>query len=458
MQIIILGAGQVGSGMARSLTREENDITVVDIDADRLRELQEKLDIRTVIGHAAHPQTLIRAGIEDAELLIALTNSDETNMIACQVAYSLFHTPTKVARVRAADYLAHPELFKREHAPIDVLISPEKLVTDHVQHLIEYPGALQVLDFADGRAQLVATRAFHDGPLVGRELKSLREKLPEGVDARVAAIFRNDEAIIPRGDTVIEVDDVVFFLAARRDIPVVMRELRRMGRPANRIILAGGGNIGAALAARLERSHHVKVIESDPARAERVAEDLDTAIVLVGDCADEDLLHEEGINETDVYCALTNDDEANILSSMLAKRMGADKVITLINRPAYVDLVEADRIDVAVSPQQVTIGALLTHIRRGHMVKIHSLRRGATEAIEAVAHGAPGLSKVVGKRIEEIDLPPDTTIGGIIRGEEVIIAHHDVVIQNDDHVIMFVADQSQIREVEKLFSVDVVFV
>ncbi len=458
MQIIILGAGQVGTGMARSLSQEDFDITVVDTDAARLRELQEKLDIRTVLGHGAHPQTLIRAGIEDAELLIALTNSDETNMVACQVAYSLFNTPTKVARVRAADYLAHPELFDREHAPIDVLISPEGLVTDHIQRLIEYPGALQVLDFADGRAQLVGTRAFYDGPLVGHELRELREKLPDSVDARVAAIFRNDKPIIPKGDTVIEVDDIVYFLAARDDIPVVMRELRRMGGPANRIMLAGGGNIGAALARRLERRYHVKLVERDLERAEAIAEDLDTTIVLVGDCADEDLLHEEGIDEIDVYCALTNDDEANILSSMLAKRMGADKVITLINRPAYVDLVESDRIDVAVSPQQVTIGALLTHIRRGHMVRVHSLRRGAAEAIEAVAHGRPGQSKVVGKRIEEIDLPPDTSIGGIIRGEDVIIAHHDVMIEPDDHVILFVADQRQIRRVEKLFAVDAMFV
>ncbi len=458
MQIIILGAGQVGTGMARSLSQEDFDITVVDTDAVKLRELQEKLDIRTVLGHAAHPQTLIRAGIEDAELLIALTNSDETNMVACQVAYSLFNTPTKVARVRAADYLAHPELFKREHAPIDVLISPEALVTDHIQHLIEYPGALQVLDFADGRARLVGTRAYYDGPLVGHELRELREKLPDSVDARVAAIFRNDEPIIPKGDTVIEVDDIVYFLAAHDDIPVVMRELRRMGGPANRIMLAGGGNIGAALARRLERTHHVKLVERDAARAEIIAEDVDTTIVLVGDCADEDLLHEEGIDEIDVFCALTNDDEANILSSMLAKRMGADKVITLINRPAYVDLVESDRIDVAVSPQQVTIGALLTHIRRGHMVRVHSLRGGAAEAIEAVAHGRPGQSKVVGRRIEEIDLPPDTSIGGIIRGEDVIIAHHDVMIEPDDHVILFVADQRQIRRVEKLFAVDAMFV
>lgn len=457
MRIIILGAGQVGTGMAHSLSREDNDITIVDTDGERLRQLQEKLDVRTVQGHAAHPQTLIRAGIEDADLLIALTNSDETNMVACQVAYSLFNTPMKVARVRAADYLDHPELFDREHSPIDVLISPEKLVTEHIQRLIEIPGALQVLDFAGGRAQLVATRAFPDGPLVGRELKSLREKLPEGVDARVAAIFRDDQAIIPEGDTVIEVDDIVFFLAATRDIPLVMRELRRMSGPANRIMLAGGGNIGAGLAKQLERNHHVKIVEQDPHRAETIADDLDTSIVLVGDSADEDLLHEEGIDEMDVFCALTNDDEANILSSMLAKRMGCEKVITLINRPAYVDLVESDRIDVAISPQQITIGALLTHIRKGHMVRVHSLRRGATEAIEAVVRGQPGSSQVAGKRIEEIDLPEGATIGGIIRGEEIIMAHHDVMIQSDDHVILFVADQKAVKKVEELFSVDAVF-
>jgi len=438
MQIIILGAGQVGTGMAHSLSREDNDITIVDTDGERLRQLQEKLDVRTVQGHAAHPQTLIRAGIEDADLLIALTNSDETNMVACQVAYSLFNTPMKVARVRAADYLEHPELFDREHSPIDVLISPERLVTEHIQRLIEIPGALQVLDFAGGKAQLVATRAFPDGPLVGRELKSLKEKLPQGVDARVAAIFRDDQAIIPEGDTVIEVDDIVFFLAATRDILVVMRELRRMSGPANRIMLAGGGNIGAGLAKQLERNHHVKIIEQDPARAEAIADDLDTSIVLIGDSADEDLLHEEGIDEMDVFCALTNDDEANILSSMLAKRMGCEKVITLINRPAYVDLVESDRIDVAISPQQITIGALLTHIRKGHMVRVHSLRRGAAEAIEAVAHGQPGSSR-------------------IIRGEEIIMAHHDVMIQNDDHVILFVADQKAVKKVEALFSVDAEF-
>ncbi|MFO7763739.1 MAG: Trk system potassium transporter TrkA [Wenzhouxiangellaceae bacterium] len=458
MKIIILGAGQVGSGMAHSLSREENDISVVDTDPERLRELQEKLDIRTVLGHASRPETLIRAGIEDTELLIALTNSDETNMIACQVAYSLFNTPTKVARIRAADYLAHPELFTREHTPIDYLISPEKLVTDHVQRLIEYPGALQVLDFADGRAQLVATRAVREGKLVGRALKSLPDELPAGVDARVAAIFRRDEAIIPEGDTVIEVDDMVFFLAPTQEIREVMATFGGTAGPARRVLLAGGGNIGAALARRLERNLHVKIIERDEARAERIAEGVDTSIVLVGDCANEDLLREEGIDEMDVYCALTNDDEANILSSMLAKRMGAHKVITLINRAAYVDLVESDRIDVAVSPQQITIGALLALIRKGHMVRVHSLRQGAAEAIEVVAHGDPGRSRIVGREIGAIALPESTTIGAVVRGDEVLMAHHNVVIEPEDHVILFVADKREIADVERLFAVEAVFV
>ncbi|MEM7053082.1 MAG: Trk system potassium transporter TrkA [Pseudomonadota bacterium] len=458
MRIIILGAGQVGSGMAHSLSREENDISVVDTDPARLQELQEKLDIRTVLGHASHPETLIRAGIEDADLLIALTNSDETNMIACQIGYSLFNTPTKVARVRAADYLSHPELFQREHTPIDVLISPEKLVTDHLQRLIEYPGALQVLDFADGRVQLVATRAVRQGKLVGKALKNLPDELPKGVDARVAAIFRRDETIIPEGETIIEVDDTVFFIATTDEIREVMATFGQTTGPARRVMLSGGGNIGMALAKRLERDHHVKLIERDLGRAEYIAEHVDTTIVLVGDCANEELLREEGIDEMDVYCALTNDDESNILSSMLAKRMGAEKVITLINRPAYVDLVESDRIDVAVSPQQITIGALLTIIRKGHMVRVHSLRKGAAEAIEVVAHGDPGQSRVVGRAIEELDLPVSTNIGAIVRGDQVMIAHHDVVIESDDHVILFLADRREIEQVERLFAVEAVFV
>ena len=458
MKIVILGAGQVGSTVAHSLSSEENDITVVDTNATHLKNLQDRLDIRGVIGFASHPTVLVRAGIEDADLIIALTSSDEVNMTACQVAYTLYNTPTRIARIRSSDYIENPKLFEREHCPVDVLISPETLVTQYIALLIEYPGALQVLDFADGRAQLVATQAYAGGPLVGHRLDTLREHMPADADARVAAIYRQDKTIIPDGSTVIEENDTVFFLAAQRNIRTMMKELRPLDNPVRRIILAGGGNIGSNLARQLERNHHVKIIERDPERAEAIAENLEKAIVLVGDCTDEDLLREESIDTTDVYCVVTNDDEANILSSMLAKRMGVEKVIAIINRPAYVDLVESSSIDIAVSPQQITIGALLTHIRRGNMVRIHSLRKGAAEAIEAVALGDKRSSKVVGRAIEDIKLPPGTTIPAIVRGDDVIIAHHDTVILENDHVILFVPDKRQIAAVERLFQVGAIFI
>jgi trk system potassium uptake protein TrkA len=456
MKIIILGAGQVGASVAANLASEANDITVVDENPAVLQELQDRLDIRTLVGHASYPDTLAQAGADDADMILAVTNSDETNMVACQVAYTLFHTPTKIARVRSIEYLNHSRLFAQEALPIDVLISPEQLVTQYIERLIENPGALQVLDFADGRVQLVAVRAFHGGPLVGHELRELRKHIP-GADARVAAIFRRGKAIVPGGDTIIEVDDEVFFVAARKHIRGVMSELRKLDKPVKRVILAGGGNIGMRLAKAIENRYTVKIIDRNEDRSRILSETLDKSIVLLGDAADENLLLEENIEGTDVFCALTNDEEANILSAMLAKRLGARKVMSLINRASYVDLVQSQTIDIAISPQQATIGSLLAHVRRGDVVVVHALRRGAAEAIEAVAHGDSRSSRVVGRAIDEIKLPSGTNIGAIVRGEEVIIAHHDTVIESDDHVIMFLSDKSCIQEVERLFQVGVTF-
>ncbi len=456
MKIIILGAGRVGTSLAKSLAGEANDITVVDTNTERLRDLQERLDIRTIEGQASYPNVLARAGADDADMIIAVTNSDEINMVACQVAYTLFHTPTKIARVRERDYLQYQEIFSQESIPVDLCISPEQLVIDQVCRLIEFPGALQVLDFASGRVQLVVVRAYHGGPLVGHELRELRDHMP-GIRTRVAAIFRQGMAIIPEGDTVIEADDEVFFIAAREDILSVLSELRRVDRPAKRVMLVGGGNIGLGLAKELEGQHKVKLIESDYARCQLLSESLSRTLILNGNAADEELLIEENIEHIDVFCAVTNNDEINILSSLLAKRMGARKVITLVNRTAYVDLVQNSEIDIAISPQLATIGSLLTHVRRGDVVMVHSLRRGAAEAIEAVAHGDEQSSSVVGRAIEDIRLPHGATIGAMVRGDEVIIAHHDTVIESDDHVILFLTDKRRIHEVERLFQVGVTF-
>lgn len=458
MKILILGAGQVGSSAAYHLSREEaNDVTVVDVRADVLRELQDRLDIRTVVGHAAYPEVLDRAGANDADIVVALTDMDEINMVACQVAYTLFHTPTKIARIRSAEYMNTAQLFSQDAIPIDVGISPEQLVCEYVEQLILYPGASQVLDFAGGRARLVGVIADRDGLLVGQRIATLKDHVPN-TEGRIAAIYRHGKAMLPDGETVIQEGDEVFFIADRKDIRVFMSEMRRLEDPVRRVVIAGGGNIGVRLALALEQTNQVKIIERDQGRARVISEQLNRAIVLVGDAADEELLLEENVDNVDVFCALTNSEEANILSSMLAKRLGAHKVMALINRASYVDLVEAGSIDIAISPQQVTIGSLLAHVRRGDVVKVHSLRRGAAEAIEAIAHGTEKESRVVGRKIEDIELPKGTAIVALVRNDKVIIAHHDTVIETDDHVILFMTDRRKIERLEQLFQVGVSFV
>ena len=370
MKIIILGAGQVGGSLAEHLASEANDITVVDTDGERLRDLGDRLDIRTVQGRGSLPSVLRQAGADDADMLVAVTNSDETNMVACQVAHTLFHTPTKIARVREASYLNREEqLFQNEAIPVDVLISPEQVVTNYIKRLIQHPGALQVIDFAEGAAQLVAVRAYYGGPLVGQQLRQLREHMPN-VETRVAAIFRRDRPILPQGDTVIEADDEVFFIAAREDIRAVMSEMRRLDETYKRIVIAGGGQIGERLAEAIESRYQVKIIEMNPARCRHLSDTLDSTVVLQGSASDRDLLMEENIADADIFLALTNDDEANIMSSLLAKRLGAKKVMTIINNPAYVDLIQGGDIDIAISPQLATIGTLLAHVRRGDIVSV----------------------------------------------------------------------------------------
>jgi len=451
LKIIILGAGQVGRTAAYQLSREQaNAVTVVDTKDDVLRDLQDRLDIRTVVGNAAHPAILEAAGCETADMIVALTNSDEVNMVACQVAHTLFGTPTKIARIRSSDYSLRPQLFDEGGLHVDVMISPEQLVTDHVSRLIRYPGALQVLDFANGRVRLIGMRAVKGGQLVGHELRELRDHIPKR-DVRVAAIYRSGRSVQPEGDTVIEEGDEVFFVAARDDIRSMMKELRTEEDPVKRVVIAGAGNIGFRLARTLEEKNQVKLIERDPQRVRRAAETLSRTLVLAGDAADEELLLEENIDDADVFVSLTNAEETNILSAMLAKRLGAHRVMALINRPAYAELMEGGTIDVAISPQTITIGALLEHARRGDVVRVHSLRRGAAEAIEAVVHGDSRSSPVVGRTIEDIVLPPGTTLGAIVRGDDVIMAHHDTVIEADDHVILFLTDRRHVEAVGRLF-------
>ncbi len=420
MKIVILGAGQVGGSVA------------------------------------AHPSVLAEAGIDDADLLVAVTQSDETNLVACRIAARMFNVPRRIARVRATDYLANERVLGEDGFDVDLSICPEQVLTDYIVKLVEFPEALQVLDFAGGKVSLVAVRAFAGGPLVGNPLKELRRHIPR-VDARIVAIFRGDGSIVPDGDTVIAAGDEVFCLAAAEHIREVMRELRRMDRPVRRVMIGGGGNIGLRLALALEERYSVRVIEHNKRRCELIAARLGEALVLNGDTTDEELLESENIGEMDLFVAVTNDDENNIMSSLLAKRMGARRVVSLINRRSYVDLLQSGQIDIAISPAQATIGTLLAHVRRGDVVAVHSLRRGAAEALEAVVHGDRESCKLTDRRVDEIDLPPGTTIGAVVRGGQVIMAHHDTVIRAEDHVIVFVTDKKNLPRVERMFQVGVRF-
>lgn len=474
MKIVILGAGQVGTSVAESLCSEANDITVVDLDPNLLGPLQDRLDLRGVVGNAASPSVLREAGMDDADLLIAVTQSDQINLCACRIAKTVFNTPTRIARLRSTDFIEYPELLDDDNFAVDFSICPEQEVTEALIKLIEFPEALQVLQFAHGMLTMVAMRAFSGGPLVGRPIRELRHRLPT-VDARVVALFCKHQAVLPEGDTVIEDGDEIFLLAATHTIREVMVELKRMEKPVRTVMIAGGGNIGFRLAKAIEGRYQVKIIQRDGRRAEWLAANLEEALVLQGDATDEKLLGAESIDEMDVFLALTNDDEDNIMATLLAKRLGARRVLALINRKAYVDLLQGGEIDIAISPAQVSIGSLLAHVRRGDVASVHSLRRGAAEALELIAHGDVKSSKVVGRRLEQIDFPKGVTVGAIVRKcteassanedgvavrdqtDQVLIAHHDTVIEQGDHVIVFCVQKHLVRKVEKLFQVAVGF-
>ena len=470
MRIIILGAGQVGANVAENLASEANDITLVDLDRNRLAYLQDRLDIRTVVGNAAAPSVLRAAGADDVDVVIAATQNDQTNLVACKVAHTVFRVPTRIARLRSADFLDDPVLLSPSNFAVDYAICPEKDITEYIAKLIEFPEALQVREFAGGRLSLVAVRAVEGGPLVGRPLKDLPHLLP-AVDFRVAAIFRHERAVPVDGDTIVKAGDEVFCLAASEHIRYVLSELRRLDRPLKRLMIAGGGNIGVRLAKQLEGKYLVKLIERDRGRADSIAQDLKDTLVFQGDGTDEELLEQEGIDEMDLFLALTNDDEDNIMAATLARRMGCRRVVALINRRAYADMMQGGAIDIAISPAQIAISSMLARFRRGDVVRVHSLRRGAAEALEIVAHGDAKTSKVVGRPLSEIKLPPGVHIAALVRDldtPEVVgihdivtetamghveIAHHDTVIEAGDHVVVFCASKKLVPKVEKLFQV-----
>ncbi len=461
MNIIILGAGRVGESVAESLASEQNDITVIDQDPARLRQLGERLDLRGVVGNGIQPSVLREAGAQDADMLIACAAADESNLVVCKIAHDVFNVPTTIARLRSPEFNEGDELLGKTGFSVDHVICPEESVMRYIEQLIQYPEALQVLEFADGRVSLIVVRATTDSLLVNHTIAEFRERLPDA-EMRVVALYRHDARVDALPDTRILPGDEVFVLADTLKIRIVLAGIHQSDKPVQRLMLAGGGKVGLRLARILADQYDVKLIERDKKRCEYLASQLPSSmLILNGDGADEDLLDEENVGEMDLFLALTSDDEDNIMSAMLAKRMGARRVMALINRRAYADMMQGSTIDIAISPAQTVIGELLAHLRRGDVAAVHSLRRGAAEALEGIARGDSKTSKLVGRRVEEVNLPPGVSMGAIVRGEgkksQVLMPHHDTVIEVDDHIVLFIPNKRDVRAVEKLFQVSATF-
>lgn len=452
MKILILGAGQVGSTLAKYLGSDsENDITIIDKDEENLLSLQRHLDIKTVCGHASYPNILEEAGIEEMDMMIAVTHSDEGNMLACQMAHTLYRVEKKVARIRTAEYLHREELFSPNAIPIDFVITPEVLVTNHIKRVVEEPGAEQVFEFENGLVQLVETRAYTGTPIVGHPIKDLHQHLPK-TQMRIVSLYRNGKAMPAYGDTVIKDGDRVYFVTKKVSVSKVLKEFRRLDRPYKNIIIAGGGLIGLSLAKFLEKNHRVRIIEMDKKRIIEITDQLKDTLVLHGNASDEQLLLDEGIDSADLFLALTNSDETNVIVSILAKRLGAHKTVALVKRNVYEDLAkQSEHVDMVISPDQITIGGILAHIRKGDTMMVHSLRQGKSEAIGIIVHGDKNHSDVVGRTIEEINLPEGVVVGSIVRDNEVIMGSRTLMIKEGDHVLIVLSDVSKIHEVEELF-------
>ena len=453
MKVIICGAGQVGFNIARHLSGENIDVTVIDHDAEQIRKVSDGLDVQALQGFASHPDMLEQAGVEDADMLIAVTQSDEINMIACQVAHSLFNVPTKIARVRHQAYLepAWSDLFSRDHMPIDFLISPEAEVVSSVARRLEQPGALDMIGFADDKVRLIGVRLGEDCPLVNTPLRQLTELFPD-LKITVVYIVRDETDIVPHGMDQMVPGDEVYFVVDSGHIGRAMALFGHEEKEARRLVIIGGGNIGFQLARQLERTNptiNLKLIEADKARAEFVADQLDRTVVLNGDALDAEILKEANIGAAETVVAVTDQDEVNILASVLSKRHGCARAVTLINATTFAPLISPLGIDAAVSPREITVSRILEHVRRGRVRSVYTLRAGEAEVIEVEALET---SPVVGVPLRDARLPSGVLVGAVVRGDEVIMPRGATAIEAQDRVVIFAA-HGAVKKVEKLFSV-----
>lgn len=457
MKVIVCGAGQVGSNIARYLAGENADVTVIDRSQELIRKISDSLDVQGIVGFASHPDILERAGAADADMLVAVTYSDEVNMVACQICHSIFEVPTKVARVRHQSYLDPnwSELFSRENLPIDHIISPEVEVAKAISRRLQIPGAFDVIPLSDGKVSLIGVHCTENTPILNAPLRQLTGMFPD-LHILIVGIERNGRGLVPAGEERLYVGDDVYFVAETSHLARAMAAFGHEERQARRVIIIGGGNIGQNLAQRVEQTNpHVamKVIEMDKARAEHVAARLDRSVVIHGSALDTEILEEANVAAAEAIVAVSNDDEVNILGSLLAKRYGCERAVTLVNKSSYGGMVGSLGIDTVVSPRAITISTILQYVRRGRIRSVHTVSEGFGELIEAEALET---SAVVGTPIRYARLPEGVLVGAIVRGDKVILPRGDTTIRAGDRVIIFAAS-SAVKKVERLFSVKLEF-
>ncbi len=448
MKIVILGAGRIGGSLARNLSNSNYEVCIVDENKNKLSDLEDKLDIMTVEGHASQLSTLKKSGLDEETIIIAVTSNDEVNIVACQIAKKVFNVKKTICRFKDNSYFEQLGIFG--DGVIDIPISPEDEITSYLKELIDHPGAGQIETFANGKVKLVSVKAKKKGKLVGRELKGIKDDMPD-VDAFIAAIYRKGHPFIPTGDTVIKENDEIYFISSESDIGSIVDEFRDHEEQYSRIMIVGGGKVGFSLAKHLEKSYNVKLIDSNTERCMTLSKELDKTIVLNGSATDETLLKRENISNIDIFCALTDDDETNVMSSLLAKKMGAKKTMIILNNPSYLGLVPGF-IDIYIAPYRLTVSSVLQDLRESDVAQdvILKVNTGA-EAIEGIVHANEFTSPLFGKPIKDIPLPEGSAIAAIIRHGELIMPSSTVELTLNDHLIIFLSDKNKVGEVEVLF-------
>ena len=449
MKVIILGAGKVGESLARNLSQDGYDISIVDLNKNKVDELQDRLDIAAIIGHAAHPSTFKKAGADEETILLAVTNNDEVNIAACQIAKNKFSVKKTICRFKDSTYLDCLDSFGE--SIIDIPISPENEVTSHLKELIDHPGAEQIEEFADGKVKLVSVKVKKTGRLVDKALRTIEDDMP-GVDSYIPTIYRKGKPFIPNGDTIVKEGDEVYFVTASENVDVVVNEMRLEQEAYSRIMIIGGGKIGFNLAKQLEDSYKVKIIEPNEERCEEISRSLEKTIVLRGKGADQELLKSENISQVDVFCSLTNDDETNIMASLLAKKLGATKTMVILNNPSYVNILPGF-VDSCIAPHRLTVSSVLQHLRESDVAQdvILKMHSGA-EAIEGIVHANEYTSDYFGKPIKSLPMPEEASIGAIVRKGVVVMPSSSIELCIEDHLIIFLSNKEKVKEVEKLFT------